>query len=136
MNMSKNNPQPNETPNISLIGAGTVIVGELSAKGDIRIDGSVKGKLNVQGKIVLGNSGIIEGEIKAGSADISGVVRGMMNVSGALAMKATSKIEGDIKIGKLSIEPGAIFVGNCMMGNNAPIQELHPQPNAEKTAQQ
>ena len=135
--MSKNNPQPNEAPNISLIGAGTVIVGELTAKGDIRIDGSVKGKVNVQGKIVLGTSGVIEGEIKAGSADISGVVRGVMSISGALAMKATSKIDGDIKVGKLSIEPGALFIGNCSMGNNPQIQGTQPPlPDGEKVQQQ
>jgi cytoskeletal protein CcmA (bactofilin family) len=121
--MSKNNPQTNEAPNVSLIGAGTVIVGEVSAKGDIRIDGAVKGKLNVQGKIVLGNSGIIEGEIKAGSADISGSVHGIMTISGALSLKESSKIEGDIQIGKLSIEPGALFSGNCRMGNNTPVQQ-------------
>lgn len=135
--MSKNNPQLSETPNISLIGAGTTIVGDLNAKGDIRIDGSVKGKLNVQGKIVLGTSGIIEGEVKAGSADVSGVVKGIMNVSGPLAMKATSKIEGDIIVGKLSIEPGAIFIGNCNMGNNQPpVQGVQFQPDGDKKAQQ
>lgn len=133
--MSKNNPQVTETPNISLIGSGTVIVGEVTAKGDIRVDGSVKGKLSVNGKIVLGNSGIIEGEIKAGSADISGNVLGQMHISGALSMKATSKIEGDIKVGKLSIEPGAIFTGNCQMGNSTPVQGQIHQPNEEKKQQ-
>jgi cytoskeletal protein CcmA (bactofilin family) len=130
--MSKNNPQTNETPNISLIGAGTAIVGEVSAKGDIRIDGSVKGKLNVHGKIVLGNSGMIEGEVKAASADISGSIIGQMNISGALSMKATSKIEGDIKVGKLSIEPGALFTGNCQMGGNTPVQGPIQQPDEPK----
>lgn len=130
--MSKNNPQTTETPNISLIGAGTSITGELSAKGDIRIDGSFKGKLNVLGKIVLGNSGIIEGEVKANSADISGNVHGQMNISGALAIKASSKIEGDIKVGKLSIEPGAIFIGNCQMGNSPSVQGQIQQPDEEK----
>lgn len=130
--MSKNNPQPTETPNISLIGAGTSIVGELSAKGDIRIDGSFKGKLNVLGKIVLGNSGIIEGEVKANSADISGSIHGQMDISGALSVKASSKIEGDIKVGKLSIEPGAIFIGNCQMGNNPPVQGQTQQPDEGK----
>jgi len=130
--MSKNNPQTNEAPNISIIGAGTVIVGEVSAKGDIRIDGSVKGKLNVQGKIVLGNSGLIEGEIKAGSADISGSVHGIMTISGSLAMKASSKIEGDIQVGKLSIEPGALFTGNCRMGNNTTAHSPVSLPEEEK----
>ncbi len=133
--MSKNNQPENEAPNISLIGAGTVIVGEVSAKGDIRVDGSVKGKMNVQGKIVLGNSGRIEGEVKAGSADISGHVHGMMNISGALSMKSSSKIEGDIKVGKLGIEPGAVFVGNCQMGaNNVPVQSQTPTQDAERKA--
>ena len=75
--MSKNNQQTNETPNISLIGTGTDIIGEVVTKGDIRIDGSIKGKLNIEGKIVLGASGNIEGEVKAANADISGSIKGV-----------------------------------------------------------
>jgi cytoskeletal protein CcmA (bactofilin family) len=130
--MSKNNQQTNETPNISLIGAGTEIIGEVVAKGDIRIDGSVKGKLNIQGKIVLGNSGFIEGEVIASNADISGSVNGVMSISDSLAMKSSSKIEGDIKVGKLSIEPGAYFNGNCQMGNNYKNNNIPTNAKKEK----
>lgn len=130
--MSKNIQQTNETPNISLIGAGTTIVGDLTAKGDIRIDGMVKGKLNIQGKVVVGTSGVVEGEMKAGSADVSGIIHGVMMISGPLSLKASSKVEGDIKVGKLSIEPGAYFVGNCVMGNptsgNMPVDAEKKQP--------
>jgi cytoskeletal protein CcmA (bactofilin family) len=115
--MSKNNQPAVEAPNISLIGTGTVITGEITGKGDIRIDGILKGKLHTEGKLVLGNTGRIEGEVKANSADISGKVFGKMEISDLLAIKSNSQIEGDIKIGKISIEQGAIFTGTCIMGN-------------------
>jgi cytoskeletal protein CcmA (bactofilin family) len=135
--MSKNNQPVNEAPNISIIGAGTVIVGEIAAKGDIRIDGTIKGKMNVQGKIVLGASGSIEGEVKAGSADISGTVHGIMQITDSLSMKASSRIEGDLKVGKLSIEPGAVFTGNCHMGSNLKTEQQHVVlPNEERAQQQ
>jgi len=134
--MSKNNQPVNEAPNISIIGAGTLIVGEIAAKGDIRIDGTVKGKMNVQGKIVLGASGSIEGEVKAGSADISGNVHGIMQITDSLSMKASSRIEGDIKVGKLSIEPGAVFTGNCHMGSNMKAEQQQHATTQNEERQQ
>jgi len=115
--MAKTNQPATEAPDISLIGAGTVIVGEITGKGDIRIDGSLKGKLHTEGKLVLGNTGRIEGEIKAKNADISGMVHGAMEISELLTIKSSSQIEGDLKVGKISIEHGATFTGNCIMRN-------------------
>ena len=115
--MAKTNQPATEAPDISLIGAGTVIVGEITGKGDIRIDGNLKGKLHTEGKLVLGNTGRIEGEIKAKNADISGMVHGAMEISELLTIKSSSQIEGDLKVGKISIEHGATFTGSCIMTN-------------------
>ena len=48
---------------INLIGTGTNIKGDVVANGDIRIDGTVIGTVNAKGKLVLGPSGLIEGEV-------------------------------------------------------------------------
>lgn len=125
--MSKNNQAAAETPNISLIGAGTVIVGDIIGKGDIRIDGTLKGKIQTEGKLVLGTTGRMEGEFIANSADISGKVYGKMQISELLTMKSSSRIEGDIKVGKISIEQGAVFTGNCIMSNtSSAVQAAQP----------
>ncbi len=112
--MAKDNSS--ETPSVNLIGAGTVIQGDVTTNGDIRIDGSLTGSLNVKGKLVIGVSGNIEGEVVCQNADISGTLKGKIAVTGLLALKASAKLTGDIVTSKIAVEPGAVFSGSCSMG--------------------
>ncbi|MEW6467793.1 MAG: polymer-forming cytoskeletal protein [Bacteroidota bacterium] len=106
----------NDSGSVNIIGAGTSIIGDITTNGDIRIDGSLNGTLIVKGKLVLGPTGVIEGEIGCQNADISGTIKGKINVSELLSLKSTAKTNGDIITNKLSIEPGANFSGSCSMG--------------------
>jgi cytoskeletal protein CcmA (bactofilin family) len=96
--------------------AGTTITGDIVCDGNIRIDGNLKGNLTANGKVVVGPSGIIEGELNCQNADISGSVKAKVTVAELLTLKATSKLNGDINTNKLAIEPGANFTGACSMG--------------------
>ena len=104
------------TASVNMIGAGTVITGDVFSKGDIRVDGTLKGSVITEGKVVLGREGIIEGDIECKDADISGTIKAKISVSQLLSLKATAKLNGDIITNKLSIEPGAEFTGSCSMG--------------------
>lgn len=112
--MAKNNNS--ENPSVNIIGAGTVIEGDITTNGDMRIDGSLTGSINVKGKLVVGPSGSIEGEIICQNADISGTIKGKIGVAELLALKSSSKLTGDIITNKIAIEPGAAFSGSCSMG--------------------
>ena len=105
-----------ETPSVNLIGAGTIIVGDVTTNGDIRIDGSLTGSITVKGKLVVGLSGYVEGEAMCQNADISGSIKGKIAVSELLSLKASAKITGDIITNKIAVEPGATFSGTCSMG--------------------
>jgi cytoskeletal protein CcmA (bactofilin family) len=107
----------NETENITinLISNGTDITGDIKSNGDIRIDGSLIGNLNTKGKVVIGLTGKVKGEIICKNSEVSGFIEGKISVKELLNLKATSKILGDITTSKLSIEPGAKFSGNCKM---------------------
>ena len=105
-----------ESPSVNLIGAGTVIQGDIKTNGDIRIDGTLTGSISVKGKLVIGVSGSVEGEISCQNADISGTVKAKVTVAELLSLKASAKLSGDIVTNKLSIEPGANFSGSCSMG--------------------
>ena len=121
----------NETDNnsINLISPGTDITGDIKSNGDIRIDGTLKGNLNTKGKLVIGPTGKICGEVICKNSEVSGIVEGKIIVGQLLTLKASSKILGDIATLKLSIEPGAIFSGNCKMsetenyGGTTPTKE-------------
>ena len=101
---------------INIIRKGTEIKGEIKCVGDIRIDGTLSGKIYSDGKIVVGQTGVIEGEISCNNADISGSINANINVKELLLLKSSANIIGDIKTGKLSVEPGANFTGACNMG--------------------
>lgn len=107
-----------ETAAINLISLGTDITGDIKSSGDIRIDGTLKGNLNTKGKVVIGSTGKVNGEVICKNSEVSGTVEGRIIVNQLLILKASSRIFGDIATSKLSIEPGAIFSGNCKMSEN------------------
>ncbi|MBA3706934.1 MAG: polymer-forming cytoskeletal protein [Bacteroidetes bacterium] len=112
--MVKNNTT--ENPSVNLIGAGTLIEGDITSNGDMRVDGTLTGSINVKGKLVVGTSGSIEGEIICQNADVSGIIKGKIGVSELLALKASAKLMCDIITNKIAVEPGATFSGSCSMG--------------------
>ena len=105
-----------EGASINLIGNGTSITGDITSNGDVRIDGNLKGNISITGKLVIGPSGTLEGNVQCQNADISGEVKGKLNVTELLSLKATAKMLGDIVTGKFSVEPNATFTGTCNMG--------------------
>ncbi|MBK7433985.1 MAG: polymer-forming cytoskeletal protein [Chitinophagaceae bacterium] len=112
----------------TIIGAGTVITGNIASKGDIRIDGTLVGNLTAKARILIGPEGSVDGDIEGMQADILGKVIGDVRVKDLLNLRGKALLEGNIYTGKLQIEPTATFNGQCHMGAN--IVEL----NAEKAS--
>lgn len=113
--MAKYNENELSSNNINLIGQGTEITGDVTCSGDLRIDGILTGNITSKGKIVIGETGRIKGEITCKNSDISGIIEGKITVAELLALKATARINGDITTSKLAIEPGSRFTGYCNM---------------------
>ncbi len=105
-----------DSTSFNLIANGTQLTGDIKANGDFRIDGSLKGTISVKGKLVVGATGLIDGDIDCQNADIMGEVKGNLNVSELLSLKSTARLNCDITTAKISIEPDALFTGNCSMG--------------------
>ena len=122
--------QKEMTEMINTIGAGTTITGDVQSKGDIRIDGTLKGSVNTTGKVVLGKEGVIEGDVVCNNADIAGALKAKITTTELLSLKSTAKLNGDITTNKLSIEPGASFTGSCSMG--AVIKDIKNAGQSEK----
>jgi cytoskeletal protein CcmA (bactofilin family) len=128
--MSKNR-EP-EMPTINILGPGANVKGEIQVNGDFRIDGTLKGTIQCKGKIVVGPTGKIEGEIQCQNADFSGEVKATVKVSELLTLKETAIFSGDITTGKLAIEPGAKFSGTCTMDQGGP-KEIKVTPIVNET---
>ena len=134
----KDMAKPNETSGVvNLIGVGTTISGDITSSGDIRVDGTLKGSINTKGKVVVGTTGIVEGDVVCQNADVSGELKAKVSVSELLSLKSTAKQHRDIIPNKVATAPRANFSGSCSMGavikdiNNAGKQESKKQ---EKTA--
>jgi cytoskeletal protein CcmA (bactofilin family) len=112
----------------SIIGAGTVIAGNMESDGDIRIDGVLRGNLTGRAKILIGPDGAVEGDIDGEQADVLGRVTGTLKIAGLLNLKGKASVNGDIYTGRLQMEPTVTFNGQCHMG--ASVVEL----NSEATA--
>lgn len=112
--MARNNEV--ESPAINIVRKGTQIKGDVTCSGDIRIDGTLTGVLVSEGKVVVGPSGVVDGEVTCKNADISGTIKAKLTVKELLQLKSTANIVSDINTNKLSIEPGATFTGSCNMG--------------------
>ncbi len=93
--------------------------------------------LILKGKVVIGPTGKVKGEVICKNSEVSGIIEGKINVGQLLNLKASSKIHGDIVTSKLSIEPGAVFSGNCKMsdtennGGTGAIKEKEPEKPAK-----
>jgi cytoskeletal protein CcmA (bactofilin family) len=120
-----------ENNTINLIGAGTDIKGDIESAGDLRIDGTLKGNIRTKGKVVIGTTGLIKGEVYCRNSDVEGKVEGKINVQELLSLKATSIILGDISAKRLAIEPGAKFTGNCSMSTEPLADDTGQKPIQE-----
>lgn len=101
----------------NIIGQGTMIKGDITSSGDFRIDGQLIGSISSDGKIVIGQSGIVEGEVRCKQADISGLIDAKIEVEELTVLKATAKFKGQLITDKIAIEVGAQFTGECKMKN-------------------
>lgn len=99
----------------NILGQGTVIKGDIELQGDFRIDGNLFGNISSQGRIVIGTTGIVEGDISCANADISGQVTGNITTAELTTLKATAVVTGELFTARLAIEVGAVFNGKCNM---------------------
>lgn len=122
-NTGKSTTQPlTGSGGLNTISTGTVILGDVSAEGDMRIEGKVIGTIVCNSRLVVSASGYIEGSVDAKNAIVEGEIKGNVIIRELLQLDKTGKIQGDIVTSKLVVQMGATFTGNCKMGDAAKDQ--------------
>jgi cytoskeletal protein CcmA (bactofilin family) len=104
------------TDRVNKLVEGTKIIGDIISETNIRIDGEVEGNITTSAKVLIGESGLLKGNLTCQEADIEGRIEGKLMVDGLLILREQSNIQGDIYTNKLHIEEGAVFLGACKMG--------------------
>ena len=121
--MAKTEPVVNVN-SISRISAGTVIKGEILSPTDIRIDGTFEGRVQSKGRVVVGESATIKGDIVCENVDLWGKVEGNLFVKDTLSLKEGCVVDGNLHIRRLAVELGATFNGNCKTITEAEFNKL------------
>jgi cytoskeletal protein CcmA (bactofilin family) len=99
-----------------IIAKGTIIEGKITTSENIRIDGTIKGEVRCEKRLVMDAGGLIEGNLFAGESTIKGRVVGTVTITNTLHLLESSFIKGDIKAKKLHVEEGAKYDGKCLIG--------------------
>lgn len=106
---------PNFVPN-TVIGEGvTVMGGIIKGVNSVMVGGIVFGDINVDGEVIVTDTGYVKGNIVSTFAVIAGIVEGNLQLSSYASLKSTASVTGDVSCTAISIDDGAIFSGACNM---------------------
>lgn len=103
----------------TLISQGTILQGDVKSDNDLRIDGTIQGNVISSAKIVIGPTGLVEGNIDGKQADVTGKVVGNISVRDTLQLRGQCNVQGNIQAATLQVDPTAVFNGQCQMGAQA-----------------
>ncbi len=103
---------PSRSTNLSTLTAGVRYEGNISGGGDLQVDGALKGDVRLS-RVIIGESGSIEGSITADQVEVRGRVSGSITGK-AVRLLSTARVEGDVTQEQLAIEPGAWFQGRSI----------------------
>ncbi|TAK30939.1 MAG: polymer-forming cytoskeletal protein [Saprospiraceae bacterium] len=103
------------THSLNSLVQGTHVEGKIKAASDIRVDGTIKGDLDCESKVIIGPTGGMEGTIRCNNAVIEGKFEGHLHVKELLNIRETAKVVGEVTYGKLVVQSGAIINGTYNM---------------------
>ncbi|MCC2640366.1 MAG: hypothetical protein K0S45_779 [Nitrospira sp.] len=105
-----------ESDNITLLAKGVLLRGEMRVEGTVRIDGRLEGDLHTTGTVVIGEDGIVQGTISAGTVINSGKIKATVTATERLQLLKTGILVGEVHAPAFSMEDGAKFQGSSDMG--------------------
>lgn len=109
---------------VGRIAAGARFTGDYATVNDIRIDGTFEGRLYSGARVVVGEKGVVKGDIFAGDIDFGGtMLGGSFYAKETLSLKTGSSVEGDLFFQRLQVEKGARFNGHCKVTGEAEFRQ-------------
>lgn len=99
-----------------VVAAGTTIEGKFNSTENVRLDGQVKGEVKCALRLVMGETGRIDGNVRTKDGIIMGTIEGELIAEGSLHLKSTAVIRGTITAKNLTVDEGARYIGECKIG--------------------
>jgi cytoskeletal protein CcmA (bactofilin family) len=103
----------------NVLGKSLHVHGDLKAQGAFRIDGTVDGAVTSAGAVIIGEGGVVNGDVTGTDIVVAGQVHGNVTATGHLDIVASGRVEGDIDAKSFRIETGGVFRGTSRMGGQA-----------------
>ncbi len=125
--------RPDREPIENVLGRSAFIRGELSAEGAFRIDGTVEGTVASRAEVVIGESGVVRGDVVGSDVVVAGAIIGNVRCAGHLEILAKGKVEGDIAALSVRIETGGVFRGTSFMGSPSSTAKDGQKGRAEES---
>ncbi len=104
--------------NETIIAQGVKVEGDFQSQGDVVIDGEVSGSVKTAASLRVGETAVIQADVRAVSAVVAGAVRGNIHVSDTIELLSSSSVEGDIHAKSISVAQGARINGRVTMGDS------------------
>ena len=110
--------RPNDGPanEVTVIGQGARMEGDVVSAGSLRIDGQVKGTITADGDVTLTPSSEVDAEIHAQSVLVAGRFRGNIVAKGRAELARGGRVDGNVSCSTLVVAEGAVFSGQSIMG--------------------
>lgn len=122
-------PRANVAPPVgfeTVLGANSALEGVLTSSGNVRLDGTFSGTLNINGNVLIGETAKIHADVDARNISIAGAVRG--NVTGnKVQILRTGRVWGDIRATALTTEEGAFIDGRITMKGHTAASKTPPE---------
>tara|TARA_B110000285_G_C15135435_1_gene626521 strand:- start:148 stop:609 length:462 start_codon:yes stop_codon:yes gene_type:complete len=116
---------------VNRIAEGTSFEGVLKSENNVRIDGSFEGELTTKGRLVIGASGRVKGNISCAHCEVEGAIEGQIVVQELFVLKSTARVHGEIQYGQLSVENGAQATGNLHLASK--VKDMRQDRNLDKS---
>ncbi len=108
----------------TIIGPNASLRGSYNSKHSIRIDGEIYGNVTCEDGVIVGDKGMVRGNLMAKSVLIGGKVKGNITAYQRLEIQSTAQVEGDLPAPVLILEEGALFEGSCQMEEAVKVVDL------------
>ena len=116
-----------EEGEVTIVGAGARLEGNVVSAGNLRIDGQVKGQINAEGDVALSPQSQVEADIRAQNVSIAGRFKGSIQVKGKAHLARGGRIDGNITSKTLVVEEGGVFHGQSIMDGSSQTDGARPQ---------
>lgn len=101
--------------NSTVVTKGLTMSGALHGEGVVQIEGTLEGEVDLDGTLVVTETGLVKGPVVANEVRIAGSIQGSIIARSHLWLERTGRIEGDVSTASLVVEAGGQFEGRCTM---------------------